>query len=54
MISGVEDIEITSDYVRGIKAAYRTVISIINENPLLSKNDIKLMVERQLMIEENN
>ena len=54
MIVGVEDNEINNDYVRGVKDAYRTVIAIINENPLCSKNDIKFIVERQLMIEENN
>jgi hypothetical protein len=54
MISGVEEIKISDDYLRGIKTAYRTIIAIIEENPLLSKNDIKLIVERQLTIEENN
>lgn len=54
MIKGVEELEITADYIRGLKAGYRNVIEIIQENPLLSKNDIKLIVERQLMIEENN
>ncbi len=45
---GVKDEDINLDYIRGLKEAYRTVLSIIEENPLLSKNDIKVLVERQL------
>lgn len=54
MTSGIEEIEVNSDYIRGLKDAYRTLIDIITENTLLSNSDIKLIVERQLIIEENN
>lgn len=54
MTPGIEMIEISPEYLRGIKDAYRTVLAILKENPLLSNSDIKLIVERQLMLEENN
>jgi hypothetical protein len=50
----MEDELINNDYLRGLKEAYRTVIGIIKENPLLSKNDVLILVERQLRLEENN
>lgn len=51
---GVEDLEVTSEYIRGLKDAYRTVIAIINDNLQLGANDVKVIVERQLWLEENN
>lgn len=46
--------EINLDYIRGAKDAYRTVMDLIEENKILSKNDILIMIERQFHIEENN
>lgn len=54
MTTGLEDLDITPDFLRGIKVAYRTVIGIIEDNPELTSNEIKAIFERQLSLEENN